>query len=90
MVTAHRCDTVKRMRLALTVVMLAASLSFADQHQHGENCQTKCNVQASDCMKACTIDPKDAQRPELVNKMMNCLKACQSRMEGCKSTCPTK
>ncbi|MGV3620340.1 MAG: hypothetical protein ACO1OB_05970 [Archangium sp.] len=77
------------MRLALTAILLTASLSFADQHG-SENCETKCNVQASDCMKACSIDPKQAQRPELVNKMMNCLKACQSRMEGCKVTCPKK
>lgn len=78
------------MRLALTLLMLAASFSFAADQHSPEACQTKCNVQASDCMKACSIDPKQAQRPEVVNKMMSCLKGCQTRNDSCKVTCPTK
>lgn len=64
-------------------------LLFSLLAQQGPNqpCQTKCNVQASDCMKACVGDPKDAQRPESSGRLMNCMKACEAQNNQCKESC---
>ncbi len=74
------------MRFVLLFSLLAATLAVAQQGP-GQQCQTKCNVQASDCMKTCIGDPKDAQRPESMNRLMNCMKSCESQNNQCKEGC---
>jgi hypothetical protein len=44
-------------------------------------------VQASECMKACAGEPKDAQKPEHTKQLMNCIKTCQTQNHTCKQSC---
>ncbi len=74
------------MRFALLFAVLAAPLGLA-QSQQPSQCQTKCNLNASECMKACVGDPKDAQRPETANRIVNCMKSCEAQNNSCKTTC---
>ncbi len=71
------------MRFAIFFFVVAATFSFAQPSP----CNTKCNLQASDCMKGCVGDPKDAQRPEKANRMMQCLKSCEDTNRQCKASC---
>ncbi len=64
-------------------VAVVASFTFAQTSP----CATKCNLQASECMKTCTGDPKDAQRPEKAQKLMGCLKTCEEQNRQCKTAC---
>jgi hypothetical protein len=73
---------VKAMRLVFLLPVIAA-LSWAESSP----CATKCNVQASECIKACTIDPKEAARPEKSRQMMRCMKSCEEHNAQCKLTC---
>ncbi len=65
-------------------LMVLATSAFAQQEpakpQADNQCQTKCNVQASACMKPCS-DEKDGE------KMLACLKRCETANTQCKSTC---
>lgn len=69
-------------RAALLAVLI--SLSTWAQSQ----CESKCNQQASDCMKVCAGDPKDAQRPEQGKHLMQCINSCQQQTKQCKESCP--
>jgi hypothetical protein len=53
-------------------------------------CEAKCNQQASECLKGCTGDPKDAQKPEATDKLMACLKQCEAKTLACKEACSKK
>jgi hypothetical protein len=70
-------------RFVLFFAVVAATFSFAD----ATTCSTKCNLAASDCMKACAGDPKDAQRPERASHLMQCLKTCEEQNRQCKAGC---
>jgi hypothetical protein len=74
--------------MTLWVVMLAG-LAFGEtptpppsQQGAANQCQTKCNVTASECMKPCSADAKDGK------KMLECLKSCEVKNTQCKAECP--
>ena len=73
------------MRLIFFLVV-AGTLAFAQQTP----CQSKCNLQASECMKACMGDPKDAQKPEQGQHLQECIKQCTTQNAQCKQSCPAK
>jgi hypothetical protein len=50
-------------------------------------CETRCHREASECMKACTGDPKDAQKPEHSKRLVQCVNTCQQRTLECKRAC---
>ena len=50
-------------------------------------CESKCNQQASECLKACAGDPKDANKPGQAQKMMQCLQKCEKETQPCKDAC---
>lgn len=50
-------------------------------------CEAKCNQQASECLKACTGNPKDAQKPGGSQHLMDCIKACEAQTLACKQAC---
>jgi hypothetical protein len=70
------------MRLAL-LISLASSLSFAQQAP----CQSRCNQQAGECLKACMGDAKDASKPERAQHLQDCLKTCEAQNQQCKKDC---
>lgn len=53
-------------------------------------CEVACNQQASQCLKACTGDPKDAQKPENAEPLMRCLNQCEAKTKTCKAACSKK
>ncbi len=73
------------MRLFFFLVM-SATFAFAQQPP----CHSRCNLAASECMKACMGDPKDAQRKEKGEHLQECLKQCEAQNTQCKQTCPGK
>lgn len=73
------------MRFVLFLVV-AATFAFAQQTP----CTSKCNLAASECMKACMGDPKDAQRKEKGAHLQECLKQCEAQNTQCKQGCPAK
>lgn len=78
--------TIQPMRF---VALLAAALAgFALAQAPLSQCATKCNTTASECMKVCTGDPKDASKPGKADGMMKCMKACEDTLKQCKSACP--
>lgn len=72
--------------MTLWVVMFAGlalgETAPAPQPAGANQCQTKCNVAASECMKPCSADAKDGK------KMLACLKACEVKNTQCKADCP--
>ncbi|MFZ5439996.1 MAG: hypothetical protein ACOZQL_08295 [Myxococcota bacterium] len=64
--------------LALTAALASAQPT---------NCTTRCNTEASECMKTCIGDPKDAQNPERAKHLMTCMKSCEDTNKQCKATC---
>lgn len=50
-------------------------------------CEAKCNQQASDCLKQCAGDPKDASKPDQAKRLMECLKTCEVEVKPCRDTC---
>ena len=50
-------------------------------------CESKCNQQASECLKVCSGDPKDANKPGQAQKMMQCLQKCEKETQPCRDAC---
>lgn len=50
-------------------------------------CEAKCNQQASECLKQCAGDPKDASKPDQAKRLMECLKTCEVEVKPCRDTC---
>lgn len=50
-------------------------------------CDARCNQQASDCLKACAGDPKDASKPDQAKRLMECLKTCEVEVKPCREAC---
>ena len=50
-------------------------------------CDTSCNQQASECMKKCTGDTKEAAKPENSQRLMSCLKQCDTQVKPCRDAC---
>jgi hypothetical protein len=71
--------------LALLGFVLIASPAAAQN-----TCDAKCNQQASECLKACTGDPKDAQKPGESQRLMDCIKQCEAKTTACKAGCGGK
>lgn len=72
-------------RAAMLAVLLFTARAGAQ-----DACEAKCNQQASECLKACTGDPKDAQKPGASQRLMDCVKQCEARTVACKGACGTK
>lgn len=70
----------------MLLALFASSVVFAQQTP----CQSKCNVQASECMKTCMGDPKEASKPEKGQHLQGCLKQCEAQNQQCKKDCPGK
>ena len=71
--------------LAILSLLLTAAPAAAQNA-----CEAKCNQQASECLRSCTGDPKDAQKPEAAQKLMECLKQCEAKTLACKDACGKK
>ncbi|GMU60581.1 MAG: hypothetical protein AMXMBFR34_23440 [Myxococcaceae bacterium] len=74
-----------RWALAVAVAMFTALPARAQ-----ETCEVRCNQQASECLKACTGDPKDAQKPEASQRLLECIKQCEAKTKACKGACGPK
>jgi hypothetical protein len=53
-------------------------------------CDTRCNQQASECIKACAGDPKDASKAENAQRLIACLQKCEREAEPCRKQCKVK
>ena len=73
------------MRSAMLILQLAAP-AFAED----ATCESKCNQQASECLKVCSGDPKDANKPGQAQKMMACLTKCEKETQPCRDACKKK
>lgn len=73
------------MRLISLLTLLSVG-AFAQ----GSPCDSRCNVQASECLKACTGEPKDAQKPGESGRLMQCLAQCERTTQECKQACSRK
>lgn len=73
------------MRFVLLAILVVATFSVAQQPP--PQCATKCNTQASDCMKACAASTKDLPKSERGNAMIQCVKTCQDANQRCKAGC---
>ncbi|MEW5742511.1 MAG: hypothetical protein AB1938_26575 [Myxococcota bacterium] len=69
---------------------LVAAFLFTAQASAQDACEAKCNQQASECLKACTGDPKDAQKPGASQRLMECVKQCEAKTVACKGACGKK
>lgn len=69
-------------RLLLSAALLVSLLAAAQSP-----CEAKCNQQASDCLKRCAGDPKDASKPDQAKRLMECLKTCEVEVKPCRDTC---
>lgn len=67
----------------LSLLALVPCLALA---QSGP-CESRCNLQGSECLKACTGDPKDAQKPGESQRLMQCLAQCEAQTRQCKQAC---
>lgn len=70
------------MRSFAVLLTLVAFTALADNP-----CETKCNQQASECMKTCAGDPKDASKPGESKRLMQCVGSCQQTTKQCKQAC---
>lgn len=69
-------------RRLLLVTVVVAGFAAAQSP-----CEAKCNQQASDCLKQCAGDPKDASKPDQAKRLMECLKTCEAQVKPCRETC---
>lgn len=79
-------DTRRMLRSFALLLLVFTATPAAAQNA----CEAKCNQQASECLKSCTGDPKDAQKPEASEKLMACIKACEAKTLTCKDACGKK
>ncbi len=71
-------------RLVLLTLALAAVPARADAQSA---CEAKCTQQSVECLKVCTGDPKDAQKPAAGERLMACVRACEAQTLSCKAAC---
>lgn len=69
-------------RLLLTLVVTLAATVLAQSP-----CEARCNQLASDCLKQCAGDPKDASKPDQARRLMDCLKTCEAQVKPCREGC---
>lgn len=70
--------------LLLTVLLLPLATAAQDA------CETRCNQQASECLKACAGDSKDASKAENGKKLLECLQKCEKEAAPCRQQCKKK
>ncbi len=68
-------------------IVLFALLVVSNSSQAQDTCETKCNQDASDCLKVCVGDPKSAAKKESAGRMMECLKSCDLKAKPCREAC---
>lgn len=73
----------------MRLLLLTACLTSAAV-QAQSACEAKCHQSASECLKGCAGDPKDAQKPEQQGRLLKCLDACEQRTQACKAACPRR
>jgi len=73
-----------RVLLLLTLCLFPLATSAQDA------CETRCNQQASECLKACSGDSKDASKAENAKKLLECLQKCEKETEPCRQQCKKK
>ncbi len=72
-------------------IVLFAALAFLPLVAFAQDaCETKCNQQASECLKACVGDAREAAKPENAQKMMACLQKCEKETAPCRQQCKKK
>lgn len=69
-------------RLLLTFLVTIAATVAAQSP-----CVATCNQQASNCLKQCAGDPKDASKPDQAKRLMDCLKTCEAQVQPCREAC---
>lgn len=70
--------------------LLLTALLLGQAEKAPPPCESRCHQQGSECLKACTGEPKDAQKPDQGQRLMQCLQGCQQRTTACKAACPKK
>jgi hypothetical protein len=71
-------------------VLISLRLLAAPAPPPPDACETRCNHEASECLKTCAGDPKEASRPDHAQKMVACLNECQARAKPCREACHKK
>ena len=66
-------------------VVVVAGLVLAQQQPR--ECATKCNTQASECMKSCAQTTRELPKAERGAAMLTCVKGCETQNAQCKQTC---
>lgn len=77
--------TMRRPTLLLKLLLLTLFVPLLAGAQ--SPCEAKCNQQASDCLKQCAGDPKDASKPDQAKRLMECLKTCEAQVKPCRDAC---
>jgi hypothetical protein len=75
------------MQPTLTRLLLSLFVTLAATVAAQSPCEAKCNQQASDCLKVCAGDPKDASKPDQARRLMDCLKTCELQVKPCREGC---
>lgn len=73
------------MRPVLLLVAVVATFSLAQAP--APQCATRCNTQASDCMKACANTTRELPSNERGAAMVKCVKSCEDANRQCKASC---
>ncbi len=73
------------MRFVLLSILVVATFSVAQQPS--PQCSTKCNTQASDCMKTCATTTKELPSNQRGSAMIQCVKTCEDANKQCKASC---
>jgi hypothetical protein len=50
-------------------------------------CESRCNQQASECLRRCAGDSKEASKPENAKKLMACIQQCEAEVKPCREAC---
>jgi hypothetical protein len=74
-------STIRGLLLPLMLCVLGGVASAQTE------CESRCNQQASECLKVCTGDPKDAQKVDERERLVKCLAKCEAKSKPCKSQC---
>jgi coenzyme F420-reducing hydrogenase gamma subunit len=72
------------------LALLLTAVLLGQAERPPSTCDARCHQQGSECLKSCSGDPKDAQRPDQGQHLMRCLQGCEQRTRACKQQCPRK
>jgi hypothetical protein len=68
-------------------LLAALALLTAAPAQAQTACEARCHRDGSECLKACTGAPKDAQKPDQGGRLIACLDRCEKTTQACKKAC---